>query len=86
MPLARTAGGQLGVRVVGGGGGGGNTYSFPITVQIDASGATDGASTSGQDAATLGKSIQEAARMEAESAIRKGLAPGGSIYRVIKGR
>ncbi|MGH8379249.1 phage tail tape measure protein [Pseudomonas sp.] len=69
-----------------GGGGGGNTYSFPITVQIDVSENTDGASTSGQDAVTLGKSIQEAARMEAESAIRKGLAPGGSIYRVMKGR
>ncbi|MGP0015698.1 phage tail tape measure protein [Pseudomonas sp.] len=84
MPLTRTAGGKLGVMAVGGAGSGGSTLSFPITVQVDASG--NGGAGTGEDAAAFGKAVQDAAKVEAESAIRKGLQPGGNIWRVINAR
>jgi len=84
MPLTRTAGGKLGVVAVGGGGSGGSTLSFPITVQVDASG--NGGAGTGEDAVAFGKAVQDAAKVEAESAIRKGLQPGGNIWRVINAR
>lgn len=86
MPLTRTAGGELGVRAVGSGssGGGGNTYNFPVSVSVQTSG--DGGASSTEDTTQLGKGIQQAAKVEAETAIAKGLQPGGSIWRVINGR
>jgi len=85
MPLTRTAGGQLGVRAVTGGGGssGGNVYNFPVAVSVQTTGA---GGTTQEDTTQLGKGIQQAAKVEAETAIAKGLQPGGSIWRVINGR
>ncbi|MGN8346366.1 phage tail tape measure protein [Pseudomonas sp. SMV71] len=85
MPLTRTAGGQLGVRAVtgGGAGSGGNVYNFPVAVSVQTTGA---GGTTQEDTTQLGKGIQQAAKVEAETAIAKGLQPGGSIWRVINGR
>ncbi|WP_053151028.1 phage tail tape measure protein [Pseudomonas sp. P97.38] len=85
MPLTRTAGGQLGVRAVtgGGGGSGGNMYNFPVAVSVQTSGA---GGTTQEDTTQLGKGIQQAAKAEAETAIARGLQPGGAIWRVINGR
>ncbi|WP_372438266.1 phage tail tape measure protein [Pseudomonas chlororaphis subsp. aureofaciens] len=66
------------------GGGGGNTYNFPVAVSVQTSGAGDGAAQ--EDTTQLGKGIQQAAKTEAETAIARGLQPGGSIWRVINGR
>lgn len=86
MPLTRTAGGELGVRALGGSGGGGagNTYNFPVSVSVQTTG--DGGTATQEDTTQLGKGIQQAAKTEAETAIAKGLQPGGSIWRVINGR
>ncbi|RMV03455.1 phage tail tape measure protein [Pseudomonas syringae group genomosp. 3] len=86
MPLTRTAGGQLGVRALGGGGGSGsNTYNFPVSVSVQTTGDSGGASS--QEASTqLGKGIQQAAKAEAETAIARALQPGGSIWRLTNGR
>lgn len=87
MPLTRTAGGELGVRALGGGGGGaggGNTYNFPVSVSVQTAG--DGGTATQEDTTQLGKGIQQAAKTEAETAIAKGLQPGGSIWRLINGR
>lgn len=87
MPLTRTAGGELGVRALGGGGGGGgggNTYNFPVSVSVQTTG--DGGNATQEDTTQLGKGIQQAAKTEAETAIAKGLQPGGSIWRLINGR
>ncbi|CRM72926.1 phage tail tape measure protein [Pseudomonas sp. 25 R 14] len=87
MPLTRTAGGELGVRSLGGGGGGGgggNTYNFPVSVSVQTTG--DGGNATQEDTTQLGKGIQQAAKTEAETAIAKGLQPGGSIWRLINGR
>ncbi|MFW3166247.1 phage tail tape measure protein [Pseudomonas syringae pv. syringae] len=86
MPLTRTAGGQLGVRALGGGGSSGtNTYNFPVSVSVQTSGDSGGSST--QEASTqLGKGIQQAAKAEAETAIARALQPGGSIWRLTNGR
>ncbi|MBP0943084.1 phage tail tape measure protein [Pseudomonas alliivorans] len=83
MPLTRTAGGQLGVRALGGGGSS-NTYNFPITVSVQTTGESDG---SPQQASTqLGKAIQKAAKAEAEASINRALQPGGSIWKLTNGR
>ena len=87
MPLTRTAGGELGVRALGGGGGGaggGNTYNFPVSVSVQT--GADGGTATQEDTTQLGKGIQQAAKTEAETAIAKGLQPGGSIWRLINGR
>lgn len=87
MPLTRTAGGELGVRALGGGGGGaggGNTYNFPVSVYVQT--GADGGTATQEDTTQLGKGIQQAAKTEAETAIAKGLQPGGSIWRLINGR
>ncbi|MBD8804611.1 phage tail tape measure protein [Pseudomonas syringae] len=86
MPLTRTAGGQLGVRALGGGGSSGsNTYNFPVSVSVQTSG--DSGSSTTQEASTqLGKGIQQAAKAEAETAIARALQPGGSIWRLTNGR
>ncbi|KPY58464.1 phage tail tape measure protein [Pseudomonas amygdali pv. sesami] len=48
MPLTRTAGGQLGVRALGGGGSSGsNTYNFPVSVSVQTTGDSGGASSQG---------------------------------------
>lgn len=83
MPLTRTSGGQLGVRAMGSGGG--NTYNFPVSVSVQTMG-DGGAATTQQDASQLGKSIQQAAKMEAETAISRAVQPGGSIWRLTNGR
>uniref|UniRef100_UPI000F49BF29 phage tail tape measure protein n=1 Tax=Pseudomonas chlororaphis TaxID=587753 RepID=UPI000F49BF29 len=85
MPLTRTAGGQLGVRAISGGGsGGGNVYNFPVAVSVQTGGTGGAAST--EDTTQLGKGIQQAAKVEAETAIARALQPGGSIWRLTNGR
>ncbi|MCG6574867.1 phage tail tape measure protein [Pseudomonas sp. AF32] len=84
MPLTRTAGGQLGVRAISSGGSGGNVYNFPVAVSVQTTG--DGGATTTEDTTQLGRGIQQAAKTEAETAIARGLQPGGAIWRVINGR
>lgn len=66
-------------------GGGGNTYNFPVAVSVQTSGS-DGAGVSQETTNQLGKSIQQAAKTEAETAIARALQPGGSIWRLTNGR
>jgi len=85
MPLTRTAGGQLGVRAISGGGsGGGNVYNFPVAVSVQTQG--NGGTASTEDTSQLGKGIQQAAKVEAETAIARALQPGGSIWKLTNGR
>lgn len=66
-------------------GGGGNTYNFPVAVSVQTSGS-EGGGVSQEASSQLGKSIQQAAKTEAETAIARALQPGGSIWRLINGR
>lgn len=87
MPLTRTAGGELGVRALGGGGGGaggGNTYNFPVSVSVQTAG--DGGSGTQEDTTQAGRNIQQVTKAEAEAAIARGVQPGGNIWRAINGR
>lgn len=87
MPLTRTAGGELGVRALGGGGGGaggGNTYNFPVSVSVQTAG--DGGSGTQEDTTQAGRNIQQVTKTEAEAAIARGVQPGGAIWRAINGR
>lgn len=86
MPLTRTAGGELGVRALGGGGGGGggNTYNFPVSVSVQTAG--DGGNATQEDTSQAGRNIQQATKAEAEAAIARGVQPGGAIWRAINGR
>lgn len=87
MPLTRTAGGELGVRALGGGGGGaggGNTYNFPVSVSVQTAG--DGGNATQEDTTQAGRNIQQATKAEAEAAIARGVQPGGAIWRAINGR
>jgi lambda family phage tail tape measure protein len=87
MPLTRTAGGELGVRALGGGGGGaggGNTYNFPVSVSVQTAG--DGGTATQEDTTRAGRNIQQATKAEAEAAIARGVQPGGAIWRAINGR
>lgn len=77
-------GGSSIMAAAGSGGGGGNTYNFPVSVSVQTTG--DGGNATQEDTTQLGKGIQQAAKTEAETAIAKGLQPGGSIWRVINGR
>ena len=86
MPLTRTSSGKLGVMAAGGGGSG-NTYTFPVSVSVDASGdssATGGATPENTEA--FGKAMQEAARFEVQQAISAAMRQGGSIWRAMNGR
>ncbi|PWE39618.1 phage tail tape measure protein [Pseudomonas prosekii] len=86
MPLTRTAGGQLGVRALGGGGsGGGNTYNFPIAVSVQTDGS-ESAGSSQQASSELGKGVQQVAQTVVDRAIAKELQPGGEIWKRINGR
>ena len=85
MPLTRTSSGKLGVMAAGGDGGG-STYNFPVSVSVDVSGDPSAtAATTPQEAETLGKGIQAAAKAEAQAAINKGLQQGGPIWQAIRG-
>ena len=86
MPLTRTAGGELGVRALGGGGGvaGGNTYNFPVSVSVQTTG--DAGSGTQEDTTQAGRKIQQVTKAEAEAAIARGVQPGGAIWRAINGR
>lgn len=72
------------IMAAAGGGGGGNTYNFPVSVSVQTAGV--GGNATQEDTTQLGKGIQQAAKTEAETAISKGLQPGGSIWRLINGR
>ncbi|HCN45049.1 MAG TPA: hypothetical protein DIT18_04805 [Pseudomonas sp.] len=69
-----------------GNGGSGASYSFPISVAVDASGASGGVDQSSEDAAAIGRSIQQATKVEVEKSIAAGLRQGGAIWRAINGR
>jgi lambda family phage tail tape measure protein len=78
-----TFGGGPGLAAMSGTGGG-NTYNFPVAVSVQNAGNGGAAST--EDTSQLGKSIQQAAKAEAETAIARALQPGGSIWRLTNGR
>lgn len=83
MPLTRTAGGQLGVRALGGGSGGAssNTYNFPVAVSVQV--PEDQSQTNQADSAAMGKAIQAVAKTEAEQAISRSTQPGGRIWKIL---
>ncbi|KRP48701.1 phage tail tape measure protein, lambda family [Pseudomonas libanensis] len=89
MPLTRTAGGELGVRALGGGGGGsgGNTESkTEVTININRDGSGDATADT-----AMGKSLapQFLTLIRAEIAAneRRTLSPsGGATWRIINGR
>ncbi|MGY2162137.1 phage tail tape measure protein [Pseudomonas tolaasii] len=83
-PLMTGGGSIMAAAGSGGGGGGGNTYNFPVSVSVQTAGA--GGTATQEDTTQLGKGIQQAAKTEAETAIAKGLQPGGSIWRLVNGR
>jgi len=65
---------------------GGASYSFPVSVQVDASGQSSSGAQSPQDMAAVGQGIQAATKAEVEKAIAAGLRQGGSIWRAINRR
>lgn len=65
---------------------GGASYSFPVSVQVDASGQSSSGVQSPQDMAAVGQGIQAATKAEVEKAIAAGLRQGGSIWRAINRR
>ncbi|RON05144.1 phage tail tape measure protein [Pseudomonas brassicacearum] len=81
-PLA--TGGGPGIAAMGGGNGG-NTYNFPVAVSVQTSGEAGGKA-SQEASSQFGKGIQQAAKVEAETAIARALQPGGSIWRLTNGR
>lgn len=83
-PLMTGGGSIAAASGAGGGAGGGNTYNFPVSVSVQTTG--DNGTATQEDTTQLGKGIQQAAKTEAETAIAKGLQPGGSIWRLINGR
>jgi len=83
VPLARTAGGQLGIRALGGGSGDGSTQ---ISVQVTV--ASDGSTSASSDAPgfqQFGKELGDFVEQKYRQLQRKDLGQGGSIYRAIKG-
>lgn len=66
--------------------GGGASYSFPVSVQVDASGQSSSGAQSPQDVAAVGEGVQAATRAEVEKALAAGLRQGGSIWRAINRR
>ncbi|MCI8210768.1 hypothetical protein AUC61_14615 [Pseudomonas sp. S25] len=82
MPLTRTAGGQLGVRALGGGAGASsNTYNFPVAVSVQV--PEDQSQSNQADSAAMGKAIQSVAKTEAEQAISRSTQPGGRIWKIL---
>lgn len=65
---------------------GGASYTFPVSVQVDASGQSSSGAQSPQDMAAVGQGIQAATKAEVEKAIAAGLRQGGSIWRAINRR
>lgn len=87
MPLTRTAGGELGVRALGGGGGGGNTESkMEVTININRDGSGDATADTamGQN---LAPQFLAMIRGEIAANERRTLSPsGGATWRAINGR
>ena len=89
MPLTRTAGGELGVRALGGGGGGsgGNTESkTEITININRNGEADATADTAMGQ-KLAPQFLTLIRAEIAANERRTLSPsGGATWRVINGR
>lgn len=80
-----TAGGGPALNSMSGDGGGSNTYNFPVSVSVQTNGG-ESAGTGDQASAELGKGIQQAAKVAADTAIARELQPGGTIWKQINGR
>lgn len=89
MPLTRTAGGELGVRALGGGGGGsgGNTESkTEVTININRDGSGDATSDTAMGQ-KLAPQFLALIRGEIAANERRTLSPsGGATWRAINGR
>jgi lambda family phage tail tape measure protein len=82
MPLTRTAGGQLGVRAVGGDGGTSISLSAPVSLVME-----DRSSEGLQlDQALLQQNMQKQVQMAAEKAVADSWRPGGISHRNTQGR
>jgi len=82
MPLTRTAGGQLGVRAVGGNGGTSISLSAPVSLVME-----DRSSEGLQlDQALLQQNMQKQVQMAAEKAVADSWRPGGISHRNTQGR
>ncbi|MBG8559136.1 phage tail tape measure protein [Pseudomonas qingdaonensis] len=85
MPLARTSGGQLGVRAIGGSGGGGGTaisISAPVSLTIPDR-SDEGMEL---DQTLLQQNMQKQMRIAADKAVADSWRPGGVSYRNSQGR
>ncbi|WP_439878859.1 phage tail tape measure protein [Pseudomonas prosekii] len=83
MPLTRTAGGQLGVRALGGSGSGGGTV---ISIQVNV--ASDGSTSSTTDDPAyqqFGKDLADFVDQRYQKLVSVDLRQGGKINRAIKG-
>lgn len=82
MPLTRTAGGQLGVRAVGGGGG--TSISMPMSLTL----VTEDRSGEGMqlDQQALQQNMQAQMKAAGEKAVADSWRPGGISYRNSQGR
>lgn len=82
MPLTRTAGGQLGVRAVGGSGGTSISLSAPVSLVLE-----DRSNEGMQlDQALLQQNMQKQVQIAAEKAVADSWRPGGVSYRNTNGR
>ncbi|WP_060507170.1 phage tail tape measure protein [Pseudomonas sp. NBRC 111124] len=82
MPLTRTAGGQLGVRAIGGGAGTAISLSAPVSLVMD-----DRSNEGMQlDQALLQQNMQKQLQIAAEKAVADSWRPGGVSYRNSQGR
>ncbi|MCK2109231.1 phage tail tape measure protein [Pseudomonas juntendi] len=82
MPLTRTAGGQLGVRAIGGGAGTAISLSAPVSLVME-----DRSSEGMQlDQALLQQNMQKQLQIAAEKAVADSWRPGGVSYRNSQGR
>lgn len=81
MPLTRTAGGQLGVRAVGGSGGTSISLSAPVSLVLE-----DRSNEGMQlDQTLLQQNMQKQMQLAAEKAVADSWRPGGVSYRNTKG-
>lgn len=83
MPLTRTSGGQLGVRMAGGAT---STVVAPVSVTVNTDGGNGQGNGGGNNTETQGRAVQQAIKSEVEKSIQMGLQPGGRIWLAMNNR
>ncbi|SCZ74093.1 MULTISPECIES: phage tail tape measure protein [unclassified Pseudomonas] len=83
VPLARTSGGQLGIRALGGGSSSSNNQ---VVIQQTFNVPEGSGGASEADGQVLAQAYAKSAKQGAQEQIAKDLRPGGQIYMAIRGR